>query len=76
MFNSENVTVGSQTLLRSGGRVMYAKLAADGSTLFAANTGPNTTATEIYTFAMTGLPNTDEIFVGGGCVWIERGRCN
>lgn len=63
-----SMTVGIFTLLRANGRIFYMKVDADGNPVYAANTGP--TGGNLFSMnlgAMSVAPETDELFLGGGC---------
>ena len=63
-----SMTVGTFTLIRANGRIFYMQVDTDGNPVYAANTGP--TGGNKFSMnlgAMGFAPETDELFLGGGC---------
>lgn len=61
-----SATIGTITLQRSNGRIYYIKMAADGTVLYAKNTGPTATAAYMVTGTIRVAPQTNEVFMCGG----------
>lgn len=72
MTDATSATIGPFTLQQSQGFIYYIKMDANGNVIYAANTGPTQSNVYMIPGTITAAPETNEVFLSGGCG--ENGR--